>query len=161
MARKWVPPTPFHPGADRAAPDFAFVLVGGRRIRSLSQAGQTRAAHHSLACERSRQVDGGSSVKNQQAAYRKPVKINHNSSWDDFKLTTKRIENLEKKKEALGGKIREIFAEAKSRGQDVKRIRLIVELKKWIEVQNSESDARRKERAAHSRTVSRSPEARA
>jgi hypothetical protein len=58
-------PAQFHPRPDRAAADFAFVLVGGRRIRSLSEARQARAAHHGLA--RTRQPEASIGELRKQA----------------------------------------------------------------------------------------------
>src|SRR5258708_24898699 len=50
-------PAQFHPGAERAAADLAFVLVGGRRVGTLPQTGKTRTAHHSMAGERLARLD--------------------------------------------------------------------------------------------------------
>lgn len=90
----------------------------------------------------------------------KRVKTSGNAvSEKKVQQTLKRIEGLEEKRKAAAGQILGIYAEAKSGGQNIKRIRLLVALRKWIAAQEAEGDARRKQ-AARWPTVSQTPEAR-
>ena len=49
---------------------------------------------------------------------------------DRLRSLIERIERLEEEKKALGGDIRDIYAEAKSAGFDVKIMRTIIKLRK-------------------------------
>ena len=51
-----------------------------------------------------------------------------------------RIERLEEEKAALGADIREVYAEAKGNGYDVKALRQVVKLRKVDEADRREAD---------------------
>ena len=51
---------------------------------------------------------------------------------DRLRSLIERIERLEEEKKAIAGDIRDIFAEAKSAGFDVKIMREILKLRKWM-----------------------------
>lgn len=56
--------------------------------------------------------------------------IGSNQSADQLRSIVERIEKLEEEKAAIGGDIRDVFAEAKGNGFDVKAIRTIIKLRK-------------------------------
>ena len=51
-----------------------------------------------------------------------------------------RIEKLEEEKKAISGDIRDIFAEAKSVGYDIKIMRAVIRLRKMNEADRQEAD---------------------
>jgi len=55
---------------------------------------------------------------------------NGNISADRLRSVVERIERLEEEKKALGNDIKDIFAEAKSAGFDVKVLRQLIRLRK-------------------------------
>jgi uncharacterized protein (UPF0335 family) len=68
--------------------------------------------------------------------------IGHNTiAGDQLKAVIERIERLEEEKKAIADDIREVYAEAKVNGFDVKAIRAIVRLRK------QDADQRREEMA--------------
>lgn len=68
--------------------------------------------------------------------------IGHNSvTKDEIKGLIERIERLEEEKKALSDDIRDIYAEAKGNGYDVKALRAIVRLRKQDEAKRREHEA--------------------
>jgi uncharacterized protein (UPF0335 family) len=72
-------------------------------------------------------------------------KIGHNSApsfaKDHLKAFVERIERLEEEKSVLQGDIRDIYAEAKSTGFDVKAIRAIVRMRRQDAAERAEQEA--------------------
>ena len=64
-----------------------------------------------------------------------------NFAKDQLKTLVERVERLEEEKTALSGDIREVYAEAKGHGFDVKIIRQVVRLRKLDSGQREEQDA--------------------
>lgn len=60
---------------------------------------------------------------------------------DELRLLIERIERLEEEKKSMADDIRDVYAEAKSRGYDAKTMRAIVRLRRM------ESDARQEAEA--------------
>jgi len=58
-----------------------------------------------------------------------------------LKSFIERIERLEEEKKALGGDIREVYAEAKSGGFDAKIMRQVVKLRKMDKAERQEQEA--------------------
>lgn len=58
-----------------------------------------------------------------------------------IKSIVERVERLEEEKTALAGDIREIYAEAKSNGYDVKVLRQIVRIRKQDAAERQEQEA--------------------
>jgi uncharacterized protein (UPF0335 family) len=56
--------------------------------------------------------------------------IGHNLAADQLRSIIERVEKLEEEKAAIGSDIRDVFAEAKGNGLDVKAIRAIIKLRK-------------------------------
>jgi len=56
--------------------------------------------------------------------------IGSNLSADQLRSVIERIEKLEEEKSGLAGDIRDVFAEAKGNGFDVKALRQIIKLRK-------------------------------
>lgn len=68
--------------------------------------------------------------------------IGHNTlASDHLKSTIERIERLEEEKKAIADDIRDVYAEAKSNGFDVKALRAIVRLRKQDSDQRREHEA--------------------
>ena len=59
---------------------------------------------------------------------------------DRLKSLIERIERLEEEKRALGSDVRDIFAEAKSAGFDVKTMRMILKLRKMNAADRDEQE---------------------
>ncbi len=59
---------------------------------------------------------------------------------DQLKSIIGRVEKLEEEKNAISGDIREVFAEAKGNGFDVKAIRTIVKLRKMDVAEREEQE---------------------
>ena len=57
-----------------------------------------------------------------------------------LKSLIERIERLEEEKDGILGDIRDVFAEAKSAGYDVKAMREIIKLRKKTEAERQEDD---------------------
>jgi uncharacterized protein (UPF0335 family) len=64
-----------------------------------------------------------------------------NFAKDQLKSLVERVERLEEEKTALSGDIREVYAEAKGHGFDVKIMRQVVRLRKLDSGQREEQDA--------------------
>ena len=65
--------------------------------------------------------------------HRRPVKDEaaaHRFAKDHLKTFVERVERLEEEKKALSDDIRDVYAEAKANGFDVKALRTIVRLRK-------------------------------
>ena len=60
---------------------------------------------------------------------------------DELRLLIERIERLEEEKKAISDDIKDVYAEAKSRGYDTKTIRTIVRLRKLEANARQEADA--------------------
>lgn len=58
-----------------------------------------------------------------------------------IKSIIERVERLEEEKSAIGGDIKEIYAEAKGNGYDTKILRMIVKLRKMDDGERQEIDA--------------------
>lgn len=60
------------------------------------------------------------------------AKIGHNSSFavDQLKSIIERIERLEEEKKAISEDIKDVYAESKGNGYDVKALRTIIRLRK-------------------------------
>lgn len=59
---------------------------------------------------------------------------------DQLKSIIGRVEKLEEEKAAISGDIREVFAEAKGNGFDIKAIRTIIKLRKMDEQEREEQE---------------------
>lgn len=67
--------------------------------------------------------------------------IGHNSvKSDDIKAIVSRIERLEGEKAELAVDIREVFAEAKSKGYDTKALRRLLRRRKLSDLERQEQD---------------------
>jgi uncharacterized protein (UPF0335 family) len=71
-------------------------------------------------------------VKDEQTA--------HNFAKDQLKAIVERIERLEEEKKAISDDIRDVYAEAKGNGFDVKALRTIVRLRKQDENERAEAE---------------------
>jgi uncharacterized protein (UPF0335 family) len=60
---------------------------------------------------------------------------------EELKQFVERIERLEEEKAAISGDIKDVFAEAKGRGFDVKAIRHIIRLRKKDHAERQEEEA--------------------
>jgi uncharacterized protein (UPF0335 family) len=60
---------------------------------------------------------------------------------DQLKSIVERIERLEEEKKALADDIREVFAEAKANGFDVKTLRKVISLRKQDKTERAEQEA--------------------
>lgn len=60
---------------------------------------------------------------------------------DQLKAFVERIERLEEEKKAISDDIRDVYAEAKGNGFDVKALRQIVKLRKMEPTEREEQDA--------------------
>jgi len=65
----------------------------------------------------------------------------HQSAKDHLRAFVERIERLEEEKAALAEDIREVFAEAKSSGFDIKALRAIIRLRKQDDHERMEQEA--------------------
>jgi uncharacterized protein (UPF0335 family) len=64
-----------------------------------------------------------------------------NVAADELRLLIERIERLEEEKKAIGDDVKDVYAEAKSRGYDTKTMRAIVRLRKMEAHVRQEADA--------------------
>ena len=64
------------------------------------------------------------------AAAVKDEEVAHRFAKDHLKAFVERVERLEEEKKALSDDIRDVYAEAKGNGYDVKALRTIVRLRK-------------------------------
>jgi len=60
---------------------------------------------------------------------------------EQLKAIVERIERLEEEKKALGDDIRDVYAEAKGNGYDVKALRSIVKIRKQDAAERAEQEA--------------------
>jgi uncharacterized protein (UPF0335 family) len=60
---------------------------------------------------------------------------------DQLKSIVERVERLEEEKKALADDIREVFAEAKANGFDVKTLRTVIRLRKQDRTERQEQEA--------------------
>jgi uncharacterized protein (UPF0335 family) len=60
---------------------------------------------------------------------------------DELRLLIERIERLEEEKKAIADDVRDVFAEAKSRGYDTKTMRTVIRLRKMETHDRQEADA--------------------
>lgn len=73
--------------------------------------------------------------------------IGHNSetaaqfSRDQLKSIIERVERLEEEKKTISDDIRDVYAEAKGNGYDVKALRMVVRLRKMDADERAEQDA--------------------
>jgi uncharacterized protein (UPF0335 family) len=65
------------------------------------------------------------------------------TAWpkDQLRAFVERVERLEEEKKALGDDIRDVYAEAKGNGYDVKALRAIVRLRKQDKDERAEHEA--------------------
>jgi uncharacterized protein (UPF0335 family) len=64
-----------------------------------------------------------------------------NIAADELRLLIERIERLEEEKKAIGDDVKDVYAEAKSRGYDTKTMRAIVRLRKMEANDRKEAEA--------------------
>ena len=70
------------------------------------------------------------------------IEIGHNSiAKDQLKSIIERVERLEEDKAAIGSDIKDVYAEAKGNGYDVKALRRIVALRKQDPGKRAEQEA--------------------
>jgi uncharacterized protein (UPF0335 family) len=60
---------------------------------------------------------------------------------DELRLLIERIERLEEEKKGIADDVKDVYAEAKSRGYDTKTMRMIVRLRKMETHARQEADA--------------------
>jgi uncharacterized protein (UPF0335 family) len=65
----------------------------------------------------------------------------HRFAKDQLKAFVERIERLEEEKKALSDDIRDVYAEAKGNGYDVKALRQVVRLRKQDKDERAEQEA--------------------
>jgi len=65
----------------------------------------------------------------------------HPSTKDQLRTIVARIERLEEEKAALAADLREVYAEAKSNGFDVKALKTVVRIRKQDENKRKEEEA--------------------
>jgi uncharacterized protein (UPF0335 family) len=65
----------------------------------------------------------------------------HRFAKDQLKALVERIERLEEEKKAIADDIRDVYAEAKVNGYDVKALRTVVRLRKQDANERKEQDA--------------------
>ena len=65
----------------------------------------------------------------------------HRFAKDHLKAFVERVERLEEEKKALSDDIRDVYAESKANGFDVKALRTIVRLRKIEPTEREEQDA--------------------
>jgi uncharacterized protein (UPF0335 family) len=74
------------------------------------------------------------------------TEIGHNSgatavARDQLRSIVERIENLDAEKKAIADDIKEVFAEAKGNGFDVKTLRTVIRLRKQDKAERQEQEA--------------------
>ncbi|OWK35223.1 hypothetical protein FRUB_04512 [Fimbriiglobus ruber] len=67
--------------------------------------------------------------------------IDTSQSADQLRSVIERVEKLEEEKAAIAGDIRDVFAEAKGNGFDVKAIRQIIKLRKLDASERDEQES--------------------
>lgn len=69
------------------------------------------------------------------------MQLQTSSSKDQLRAIVARIERLEEEKAALANDLREVFAEAKGNGFDVKALRAVIRIRKQDENKRREEEA--------------------
>ncbi len=75
------------------------------------------------------------------AAVRQTEDAAPNAIANQLKAVVERIERLEEEKKALADDIRDVYAEAKGNGYDVKALRTIIRLRKQDKTERQEHEA--------------------
>jgi uncharacterized protein (UPF0335 family) len=75
------------------------------------------------------------------AAIRETENPSPNAIANQLKAVVERIERLEEEKKAIADDIRDVYAEAKGNGYDVKAIRTIIRLRKQDKTERQEHEA--------------------
>ena len=75
------------------------------------------------------------------AAAAKDEQVAHKFAKDQLKAFVERVERLEEEKKALSDDIRDVYAEAKGNGFDVKSLRVVVRLRKQDVNERKEQEA--------------------
>jgi uncharacterized protein (UPF0335 family) len=75
------------------------------------------------------------------AAAAKDEQTAHRFAKDQLKAFVERVERLEEEKKAIADDIRDVYAEAKGNGYDVKTLRVVVRLRKQDVNERKEQDA--------------------
>ncbi len=70
-----------------------------------------------------------------------PAAAAHRFAKDQLKAFVERVERLEEEKKALSDDIRDVFAEAKGNGFDVKALRQVIRLRKQDKDERAEQEA--------------------
>ena len=65
----------------------------------------------------------------------------HHFAKDQLKAFIERIERLEEEKKAISDDIRDVYAEAKGNGYDVKALRMVVRMRKQDKHERAEQEA--------------------
>ena len=75
------------------------------------------------------------------AAAAKDEQTAHRFAKDQLKAFVERVERLEEEKKAIADDIRDVFAEAKGNGYDVKALRTVIRLRKQDKQEREEQEA--------------------
>jgi uncharacterized protein (UPF0335 family) len=75
------------------------------------------------------------------AAAAKDEPTAHRFAKDQLKAFVERVERLEEEKKAIADDIRDVYAEAKGTGYDVKTLRIVVRLRKQDSNERKEQEA--------------------
>jgi uncharacterized protein (UPF0335 family) len=75
------------------------------------------------------------------AAAVKDEEVAHKFAKDQLKAFVERVERLEEEKKAISDDIRDVYAEAKGNGYDVKSLRVVVRLRKQDVNERKEHEA--------------------
>jgi uncharacterized protein (UPF0335 family) len=75
------------------------------------------------------------------AAAKEDGQVAHKFAKDQLKAFVERVERLEEEKKALSDDIRDVYAEAKGNGFDVKSLRVVVRLRKQDVNERKEQEA--------------------
>ena len=75
------------------------------------------------------------------AAAAKDEQTAHRFAKDQLKAIVERVERLEEEKKAIADDIRDVFAEAKGNGYDVKTLRTVIRLRKQDKQEREEHEA--------------------
>lgn len=65
----------------------------------------------------------------------------HNTGAEELRTIVARIEKLAQERDAIAGDIRDVFAESKSRGFDVRALREVIKLRKLGNSEREEREA--------------------
>jgi uncharacterized protein (UPF0335 family) len=65
----------------------------------------------------------------------------HRFAKDQLKAFIERVERLEEEKKAISDDIRDVYAEAKGNGYDVKALRIVVRMRKQDQNERAEQEA--------------------